>query len=93
MSHDLPAEWSEYIFGFILGRCVRFHKHHKIDGHIGDIAVLIDLAFIGDDGGRWDVVVGGSQEIVEGAMHGVVLARFDLYVQHGALHFSSTFCS
>ena len=45
------------IFFFVCLRCISFHKHHEIDRHIRHFVILIDLAFVGNDSSRKDIVL------------------------------------
>ena len=40
----------ENVFCIIVLCCLGLHKHDKINRHIGDLAVLVDLALIRDNG-------------------------------------------
>lgn len=68
---------SEDVCRIILLGCIGLHEHHEIDRHISNLSILIDLALIGNDSCRKDVVIGILQEIVECAVHRVVLTRLD----------------
>jgi len=70
---------SKDVFRLVLHGCVFFHEHHEIDGHISNLALLIDRTFVGNDGTRKNMVIGVLQQVVEGAVYAVVLARRDLY--------------
>lgn len=70
---------SEEVFGIIFLWGIRRHEHHKIDGHVGYLAVLANLTFVGDDSGCLNVVIGILQKVIEGAVYGIVLARLDFY--------------
>ena len=61
----------------VLFGCISLHEHHEIDRHIYNLSILIYLAFIRNDSCRRDVVIAILQEIVECAVHRVVLARLD----------------
>ena len=49
---------SEEIFSIINLEIICLYEHYKVDGHIGDLAVFVNFAFVGEDGSSRDVVVG-----------------------------------
>ena len=70
---------SKDIIGIVYLWGIYRHEHHKIDGHVGYLAVLANFAFVGDDSGCLDVVIGILQKVIEGTVYGIVLARLDFY--------------
>jgi len=41
---------SEEIFSIINLGIICLYEHYKVDGHIGDLAVFVNFAFVGEDG-------------------------------------------
>ena len=51
MAYDLVLkDISEEIFSIINLGIICLYEHNKVDGHIGDPAVFVNFAFVGEDG-------------------------------------------